>query len=95
MSAEAVQAAVSERFPQAATAAEPSANEFVIFSKPELGRLSEEDTAKVWDLFATSFASHAVTVHRVKIMTGPELDTYVKKQVADYIVLAKEFGLIQ
>ncbi|WP_248797207.1 Bug family tripartite tricarboxylate transporter substrate binding protein [Pseudomonas sp. MWU13-2105] len=28
-------------------------------------------------------------------MTGPELDTYVKKQVADYKVLAKEFGLIQ
>jgi hypothetical protein len=80
MSAEAVQAAVSERFPQAATAAdagsaaEPAANEFVIFSKPELGRLSDEDTAKVWDLFATSFASHAVTVHRVKILTGPELE---------------------
>ena len=28
-------------------------------------------------------------------MTGPELDTYVKKQVADYKVLAQEFGLIQ
>jgi len=28
-------------------------------------------------------------------MTGPELDTYVKKQVADYKVLAKAFGLIQ
>ena len=28
-------------------------------------------------------------------MTGQELDTYVKKQVADYKVLAKEFGLIQ
>ena len=28
-------------------------------------------------------------------MTGPELDTYVKKQVSDYKVLAKEFGLIQ
>lgn len=28
-------------------------------------------------------------------MTGPELDTYVKKQVADYKMLAKEFGLIQ
>src|SRR5688572_15998121 len=80
MSAEAVQAAVSERFPQAATAtdagsaAEPGANEFVIFSKPELGRLSEEDTAKVWDLFATSFGRHGVTVHRVKILTGPELE---------------------
>ena len=45
MSAEAVQTAVSERFPQATTATsgggpqEPAANEFVIFSKPELGRL--------------------------------------------------------
>jgi putative tricarboxylic transport membrane protein len=28
-------------------------------------------------------------------MTGPELDVYVKKQVADYKSLAKEFGLIQ
>ncbi|WP_040262005.1 Bug family tripartite tricarboxylate transporter substrate binding protein [Pseudomonas massiliensis] len=28
-------------------------------------------------------------------LTGAELDTYVKKQVADYKVLAKEFGLIQ
>lgn len=28
-------------------------------------------------------------------MTGAELDTYVKKQVADYKTLAKEFGLIQ
>ena len=28
-------------------------------------------------------------------MTGPELDTYVKKQVADYKTLAQEFGLIQ
>ena len=80
MSAEALQAAVSERFPQAATAAdagsaaEPAANEFVIFSKPELGRLGADDTAKVWDLFATAFANHAVTVHRVKILTGPELE---------------------
>ena len=80
MSVEAVQAAVSERFPQAATAneagsaPEPSANEFVIFSKPELGRLGEDDTAKVWDLFAAAFANHAVTVHRLKILTGPELE---------------------
>jgi len=28
-------------------------------------------------------------------MTGEELDGYVKKQVADYKALAKEFGLIQ
>ena len=80
MSAEAVQAAVSERFPQAATAtdagsaAEPAANEFVIFSKPELGRLDDDGTAKVWDLFAGAFADYGVRVHRVKILTGPELE---------------------
>ena len=28
-------------------------------------------------------------------MTGQELDTYVKKQVAEYKTLAKEFGLVQ
>ncbi|MNP02873.1 hypothetical protein D3C76_947380 [compost metagenome] len=28
-------------------------------------------------------------------MTGPELDTYVKQQVAQYKQLAREFGLIQ
>ncbi|MGH8433887.1 MAG: Bug family tripartite tricarboxylate transporter substrate binding protein [Pseudomonas sp.] len=28
-------------------------------------------------------------------MSGPELDAFVKKQVADYKLLAKEFGLIQ
>ena len=28
-------------------------------------------------------------------MTGAELDGYVKKQVADYKALAREFGLIQ
>ena len=80
MSAEAVQTAVSERFPQATTAtsagesAEPAANEFVIFSKPELGRLGDDDLAAVWDLFADSFRAHDVTVHRVKILTGPELE---------------------
>jgi hypothetical protein len=81
MSAEAVTAVVAERFPQAGTATqtpiapEPSAGgEFVIFSKPELGRLSGADLSAVWDLFASSFASYDVTVHRVKIMTGPELD---------------------
>jgi len=28
-------------------------------------------------------------------MTGPELDAYVKKQVAEYKILAQEFGLVQ
>jgi hypothetical protein len=80
MGAEAIAAAVSERFPQAGTAAqgggapEPAGGEFVIFSKPELGRLSSADLAAVWDLFAGSFAAYDVTVHRIKIMTGPELD---------------------
>ena len=66
--------------PEAAAAAqgdsrpEPAGNEFVIFSKPELGRLNSADLAAVWDLFAGSFADYDVTVHRVKIMTGPELD---------------------
>ena len=80
MGAEAVAVAVSERFSQAATAAhsggtpEPAGGEFVIFSKPELGRLSSADLAAVWDLFAGSFAAYDVTVHRIKIMTGPKLD---------------------
>ena len=80
MGAEAVAAAVSERFPEAGTAtqagaaAEPSGGEFVIFSKPELGRLSDADLAGAWDLIAHSFAGYDVTVHRIKIMTGPELD---------------------
>ena len=80
MGAEAVAVAVSERFPLAATAAqpgetpEPAGGEFVIFSKPELGRLSTADLTAVWDLFAGAFAAYDVTVHRIKIMTGPELD---------------------
>jgi hypothetical protein len=79
MGAEAVAAAVSERFPQAATAQpgtrpEPTGGEFVIFSKPELGRLNSSDLAAVWDLLAASFAAYDVTVHRTKIMTGPDLD---------------------
>jgi hypothetical protein len=80
MGAEAVAAAVAGRFPQAGTATqagtgpEPFGGEFVIFSKPELGRLGDGDLATVWDLFARSFASYDVTVHRSKIVTGPELD---------------------
>ncbi len=76
MGAEAVAAAVSERFPEAArgTTPAPGGAEFVIFSKPELGRLGSTDLASVWDLFARSFAAYDVTVQRIKIMTGPELD---------------------
>jgi len=76
MSAASVEAAVAERFgsleEQSETA--PSGNEFVIFSKPELGRLDEERLAVVWDLFASSFADYGVRIHRVKIMTGPDLE---------------------
>ena len=72
MSEASVQAAVAERF--GTGTGEPSGNEFVIFSKPELGRLDEERLAAVWDLFAGAFADHGVRVHRVKIMTGPELE---------------------
>jgi hypothetical protein len=78
MGAEAVAAAVSERFPQAAAQAvtppKPTGGEFVLFSKPELGRLNSSDLAAVWDLFAASCAAYDVTVHRIKIMTGPDLD---------------------
>ena len=72
MSAASVQAAVAERL--GTGTGEPSGNEFVIFSKPELGRLDDERLAAVWDLFAGSFADYGVRIHRVKIMTGPDLE---------------------
>ncbi|HEY5821702.1 MAG TPA: hypothetical protein VIT20_06990 [Propionibacteriaceae bacterium] len=73
---DAVHTALESRFPEALalTTALPSANEFVIFSKPELGRLTGADLDAVWDLFAASFEKYGVTVHQVKILTGPELD---------------------
>lgn len=73
---DAVQTALASRFPDALalTTAPPAANEFVIFSKPELGRLTGTDLDAVWDLFAASFEKYGVTVHQVKILTGPELD---------------------
>ena len=75
MSAASVQGAVTERFGSGNERSEaPSGNEFVIFSKPELGRLDEERLAVIWDLFAGAFADHGVRIHRVKIMTGPELE---------------------
>ena len=73
MSAASVQGAVTDRFGDG-TAEDPSGNEFVIFSKPELGRLDDERLATVWDLFAGAFTDYGVRVHRVKIMTGPELE---------------------
>lgn len=53
----------------------PAANEFVIFSKPELGRLTGADLDKVWDLFASSFDRYGVTVHTTSILTGAELES--------------------
>ncbi len=92
MSAAAVQTAVSERFPEAVTATsepvatEPAANEFVIFSKPELGRLGADHLAAVWDLFAASFATYGVQVHRLKILAGAELEASE--------VMAQHYGVI-
>ena len=75
MNAASVQGAVTERFGSVDERSEaPSGNEFVIFSKPELGRLDDDRLADVWDLFAGAFADYGVRVHRVKIMTGPELE---------------------
>ena len=73
MSEASVQAAVAERFGDGDAAA-PSGNEFVIFSKPELGRLADDRLAAVWDLFARSFTDYGVRVHRVKVMTGTDLE---------------------
>jgi hypothetical protein len=75
MSAASVQGAVTERFGSLEEHSEgPSGNEFVIFSKPELGRLDDDRLAVVWDLFARSLADYDVRIHRVKIMTGPDLE---------------------
>ena len=79
MSAEAVQAAVAQRFSSASTGndpetSQPGGNEFVIFSKPELGSLDGAHLDLVWDLFASAFGRYDVTVHRVKTLTGPELE---------------------
>ena len=72
MSAAEVRTAVADRFPGAD--AHPQGNEFVVFSKPELGRLSGADLDAVWNLFAEQLERHGVTVHRSVISTGPELE---------------------
>lgn len=72
MSAADVRAAVDQRFPGAEEA--PAGNEFVIFSKPELGRLTGPHLDKVWDLFASSLSAYDVAVHATAILTGAELE---------------------
>lgn len=72
MTASDVRAAVAQRFPE--TDAAPAGNEFVLFSKPELGRLGSADLASVWDLFARRLADHDVTVHSTMTLSGPELE---------------------
>jgi len=76
MSVEDLRAAVRERFGDGDASAqpEPDRNEFVIFSKPELGRLSTTLLGAVWDLFAGGLREYGVSVHSVKILTGPELE---------------------
>ena len=64
-------------------------------------KVSDEDYAWWKAAFDTLLASEDFATLRDQreffpfAMTGPELDAYVKKQVADYKVLAREFGLIQ
>jgi hypothetical protein len=84
MNADVVRETVDQRFPGADRA--PAGNEFVIFSKPELGRLSAEDTARVWDLFASTLDSYGVRVHRTRILTGAELESTG--------VMAEHYGVI-
>ena len=84
MSADQVREAVDQRF--GGVSEQPTGNEFVIFSKPELGRLSAEDTDKVWDLFAAALGSYAVRVHRTRILTGAELESTG--------VMAEHYGVI-
>ncbi|MDN5762326.1 MAG: nucleoside-diphosphate kinase [Microlunatus sp.] len=84
MSAELVRAAVDRRFP--GTNDVPAGNEFVIFSKPELGRLTGDDLERVWDLLETTLKAYDVRVHRSLISTGAEL--------AASGVMARHYGVI-
>ena len=84
MSAAEVRQAVDQRIARSGDA--PTGNEFVIFSKPELGRLSGADLDKVWDLFAAALSAYGVRVHRTLILTGPELES------SD--VMAEHYGVI-
>ncbi len=81
MSAAEVREAVDQRFPGSdddiarGRRDAPAGNEFVVFSKPELGRLSGADLEKVWDLLASLLDTYGVTVHQTLILTGPELES--------------------
>lgn len=72
MSAEDVQAAVDQRFGVTSDTA-PKGNEFVVFSKPELGRLTGENLDRVWDLISSALDRYDVTVHETMTLTGAEL----------------------
>ena len=78
MSADRVRAAVAARLPTGQDAGsespDPSGNEFVVFSKPELGLLGDDSLAAVWDLLTGALGEYAVTVHQTRIQTGPELE---------------------
>lgn len=84
MSAADVRAAVDQRF--ADDGDPPDGNEFVIFSKPELGRLTGAELDKVWDLFAGQLGAYGVKVHSSAILTGPELESSG--------VMAQHYGVI-
>lgn len=84
MTAADVQTVVDQRLP--AVEQSPTGNEFVVFSKPELGRLGAEELARVWDLFASSLSTYGVRVHATKILTGAELESTG--------VMAEHYGVI-
>ena len=73
MSAQDVRLAVVARFPESELV--PAGNEFVIFSKPELGRLTGADLDRVWNLFAELLERYDVKVHQTMIRTGAELES--------------------
>lgn len=84
MSAADVRAAVDQRF--GGDGSSPTDNEFVVFSKPELGRLTGADLDRVWDLFASSLTAYGVRVHQKLILTGAELERSG--------VMAEHYGVI-
>lgn len=84
MSAAEVRAAVDRRFGEIASPR--TGNEFVVFSKPELGRLTGTELDRVWDLFASSLTMYGVQVHQKLTLTGSELESSG--------VMAEHYGVI-